>query len=302
MRKYTIMTKYFLVPLVICGLGLCTGCGKTTESPQTEDLSDTSDELSENIPPADAVPSESEESPPAATGLPENESASQAASPSENKNSSQSETYPPEDENSPQDSSVGQSDGAETEELPAGRRLTPEELQTYTELLQDYSNYGFLLSDWSIPTEINLYEVFYNGAGISRDGTEAEIQAFLERNGQDALYTDFFVIDKTAVNNFLQEKIGLTYDEFVMKGGKGMEGSYYAESDSFCMETGDTNYMTFECTDGVENEEGYIVTLHYKGEYSWIQKGEVQMWKDGSSFRSNHFLEGDILDTNALSQ
>ena len=111
------------------------------------------------------------------------------------------------------------------------------------------------------------------------------------------MYTDFFVMDKTAVSSLLQEKIGLTYDEFVMKGSKGMVEAYYAESDSFCMEVGDTNYCLFECTEGVENAEGNIVTLHYVGPYSWIEEGEVQMWKDGSSIRYNHILKGDILDT-----
>ncbi len=104
-------------------------------------------------------------------------------------------------------------------------------------------------------------------------------------------------MDKAAVSSLLLEKIGLTYDEFVMKGGKGMDEIYYEESDSFCLEVGDTNYCMFECTDGVINEEGTIVTLHYKGDYFWIEEGEVQMWVDGSSFRSNHILKGDFLDT-----
>ncbi len=185
-------------------------------------------------------------------------------------------------------------DEIETEPL-IGRKLTPEELQIYTELLQDRSNYGFLLSNWDDPTEINLFEVFYNGATIYRVGTEAEIEAFLERNQQDALYTDFWVIDKTAMNNFLLEKVGLTYDAYVMKGGKSMDNDYYAEFDSFCWEAGDTNYCMFVCTDGVENEEGTIVTLRYEATYSWIQKGEVQMHKDGR-FIYNHVLKGEILE------
>lgn len=211
--------------------------------------------------------------------------------------SSLAESDPSAMEELPLEAPVLETENDMAEETLTGRPLTAEELQTYTELIQQPSNYGFLLSDWDKPTDINLYEVFYNGAGISRDGTEAEIQAYLERNGQDELYTDFFVMDKTAVSNLLLEKIGLTYDEFVMKGGRGMEEIYYAETDSFCLEAGDTNYLIFECTDGVANEEGTIVTLYYEGEYSWIEKGEVRMWADGSSFRSNHILKGDFLNT-----
>lgn len=213
------------------------------------------------------------------------------------KESSQAESNPSAIEELPREAPVLEAENDMAEEPLTDRPLTTEELRTYTELIQQPSNYGFLLSDWDKPTGLNLYEVFYNGAGISRDGTEAEIQAYLKRNGQDELYTDFFVMDKTAVSDLLLEKIGLTYDEFVMKGGRGMEEIYYAETDSFCLEVGDTNYLIFECTDDVANEEGTIVTLYYEGEYSWIEKGVVQMWEDGSSFRSNHILKGDILDT-----
>lgn len=266
MHKHNHRTTCFILIFILCGLSLCTGCGETPElAPATDGT----------------VSSENESTPQPAPDTSENEISTQPAPDTSEKEISLPEPV----------------DGQTADEPLLGTPLTKEELQVYTELIQQPSNYGFLLSDWDKPTDINLYEVFYNGAGISRDGTEAEIQAYLERNGQDELYTDFFVMDKTAVSNLLLEKTGLTYDEFVMKGGRGMEEIYYAESDSFCLEAGDTNFCMFECTEGVKNEEGTIVTLRYKGDYSWIEEGEVQMWEDGSSFRSNHILKGDFLDT-----
>lgn len=284
MTNHKNIAKHLVLLSSLCGLILNTGCGKTESVALPEDGGYTSAYMSEE--PAQ----EEQEIDPATDVHPIISSSQESAEPLQTTSASSSiEESSHESSDSPA--------AEDTEEEPLiGTKLTPEELQAYTELLQSRSNYGFLLSDWSNPTEINLYQVFYTGAGISREGTEAEKQAFLERNEQDALYTDFRAMDKTAVNDFLLEKVGITYDELVMKGGRGMEESYYAESDSFCMETGDTNYVMFECTDGVINEDGYIVTLRYECSYGWIQKGEVQMWKDGSSFRSNHILKGEVLD------
>ncbi|MDE6388458.1 MAG: hypothetical protein K2L82_11710 [Lachnospiraceae bacterium] len=178
-----------------------------------------------------------------------------------------------------------------------GRRLTEAELQEYTEWVQEKSNYGFLLSDWEDPAQINLFEVFYGGAGISHAGTEEQIQAFLNRYGQEELYTDFLVMDKADMNVFLAEKVGLSYDELLAKGNNSIEGIYYPETDSFCIEAGDTNYCMFTCTDGVLNEDGTIVTLDFEGDY-WVSKCEVKVNIIGDTkvIVSNHILEGSILD------
>ena len=183
-------------------------------------------------------------------------------------------------------------------EVPAGgRRLTESELKEYTNWVQEKSNYGFLLSDWENPTQINLFEVFYSGAGISHAGTEEQIQAFLNRYGQEELYTDFLVMDKADVNAFLAEKVGLSYEELLAKGNTSIEGIFYPETDSFCLEAGDTNYCMFICTDGVLNAEGTIVTLYFEGDY-WVSKCETRVNIAGGtkSIIGNHIMEGSILD------
>ncbi len=170
------------------------------------------------------------------------------------------------------------------------RKLTEEELQEYTEFVQDISNYGFLLSEWEQPAQINLMEVFYGGAGISHEGTPEEIQAFCDRYGREQLDTDFFAIHKEDVNAFLLGKVGLTYDEILAKGNQSLEEIYYPETDSFCFEVGDTNRCMFECIDGVENVEDASITLHCKGsEWDWVQECEVKVTKEGGLL-SNHII------------
>lgn len=184
-----------------------------------------------------------------------------------------------------------------------GRRLTAEELTAYTEWIQDISNYGFLLSDWENPAQINLYQVFYNGAGVAGQGTEEEKRAFLERYDQPEIYTDFLAMDKVDVDAVLLEKVGFTYDELVAQGGAGMKENYYAETDSFCTEHGDTNYCQFVCTDGVMNEDGTIVTLCCDGN-DWFRTCEVKVsvGQGRRRFLGNHIAEGMVRDMEGFAE
>lgn len=186
----------------------------------------------------------------------------------------------------------------EEEDPESDRSLTEEELAEYTEWIQDSANYGFLLSDWDDPTQIDLYQVFYSGAGIAGQGTEQERRAYMEQNDQSEIDTDFQSIKKKAVNDFLLEKVGFTYDELVKEGSEGLEDWYYEETDSFCTERGDTNYCEFVCTDGEISEEGTIVTLYCEGD-DWVSSCEVTLNVASGHrvFLSNHITDGLILET-----
>lgn len=207
----------------------------------------------------------------------------------------------------------GQADAAQENEEPAtsaeegrpeekesdtsenGTQLTAEELAEYTEWIQDHSNYGFLLSDWENPAQIDLYQVFYTSAGVGRPGTEEEKQAHIARWDLTEIETDFGAIDKAAVDALLLEKVGFTYDELVAKGSKGMGDWYYVETDSFCSESGDTNYCQFVCKDGVRNEDGTVVILQCEGD-DWVRTCEVKVSAGPGHrrFLGNHIVEGWI--------
>lgn len=203
----------------------------------------------------------------------------------------------------PTSSEEGEPDDKRLDIADNGRRLTSEELAAYTEWVQDVSNYGFLLSDWENPAQINLYQVFYCGAGISREGTEEEKQAHMARWDQPEIYTDFWAMDKADVDALLTEKVGFTYDELVAEGNKGMEEDYYAETDSFCVEAGDTNYCEFLCTDGFMDEDGTTVTLYCDGD-DWVRTCEVKVSVAGDqrTFLGNHIAEGMVRDMEEYSE
>lgn len=272
-RKY--VPSVLLLIVGVCG-GLLTACGQPAAETETEirDNGEWSDDE-----PADEIQTD---------GIQDGEAGTDDASVNGTQSGGESS----------QTAESGQTESDKTEEETGGRKLTEAELQEYTEWIQDKSNYGFLLSDWQNPSQINLFEVFYGGAGISHAGNEEQRLAFLNRYDLEEIETDFWAIDKADMDIFLLEKVGLTYDELVMKGNESLEGIYYPEVDSFCLAAGDTNYIKFVCTEGTLNEEGTMVTLHCEGDY-WVSECETKVNIVGGtkSISSNHIIAGSILES-----
>lgn len=189
-----------------------------------------------------------------------------------------------------------------SEENPASEKedvLSEEELDEYTQWIRGYGVYGFLLSDWSIPAEVNLWDVFYSGAGLSATPTEEQISSYLDLTGQEELYTEFFVIPKSDLDRLLSERLGKTYDELMAEGNEGMEDIYDPAHDCYGIQAGDTNYTEFTAEAGERLENGRIL-LHYRNshkweEYGWIEAGELELLEDGRVLLSNHITEGTVL-------
>lgn len=177
--------------------------------------------------------------------------------------------------------------------------LSEEELGEYTKWIQGYGVYGFLLSDWSDPAEINLWDVVYSGAGLSETPTEEQIQSYLDLTGQDELYTDFFVISKSGLDQLLTERLGKSYDELTAEGNEGLEDTYDPAHDCYGIQAGDTNYTEFVVETGERLGDGRVL-LHYRNshsweEYGWIEAGELELLEDGRVLLSNHITEGAVL-------
>ncbi len=276
------MRKRLAVLAGVCVLGLCAGCGQQEDGVVQErwqEISEADTSETEN----DGTEADGGGGQFGADALPD-----EAGGPADEAGAAKREGWPEEK-------------GLDIPEN--GRRLTAEELAAYTEWVQDLSNYGFLLSDWANPAQIDLYQVFYSGAGVGRPGTDEEKRAYLERWNQAEIETDFGAIDKTAVDELLLEKVGFTYDELVTNGSGGMEDWYYAETDSFCSESGDTNYCQFVCTEGVMNEEGTAVTLKFGGD-DWVQTCEVVVGIEAGQryFLGNHISEGLVRSMETFSE
>ena len=76
------------------------------------------------------------------------------------------------------------------------REITESEKEELTGFVRRWDAYGFLLSEYINPVEVNLGEVFYSGAGESEDISDDEIVAYLKACDQEEMNTDCVKITK----------------------------------------------------------------------------------------------------------
>ena len=147
----------------------------------------------------------------------------------------------------------------------------------------------FLTNVYGMKNEVDLYELFYNGSGMS-DGTgeiSKEEKQLLKERYIDDIYTDLVRVTRKEMDEILQKYLGISLEE---TSKVGLNKMYYLEEyDAYYMMHGDTNYNRYVFKAGKVNEDGSI-TLQYhsidKGYLYWVTLIE----SDGSyHFVSNQF-------------
>ena len=159
-------------------------------------------------------------------------------------------------------------ENAEAKEGGTERSLTEEELQQFSDYVSQNENYGFLLSVYDTPADIVLDELFYSGAGMDTERVDdEEIAAYLKETGDEELYTDLTRLTGLQIDTFLQEKVGLSYNQM----NRPLTWIYLPKYDAYYWEHDDTNYQSFRCIAGsTEDEENFTLEVvpeaGYEGE------------------------------------
>lgn len=136
------------------------------------------------------------------------------------------------------------------------RRLTEDELRALSDSITVKED-GFFLSTYDRPEEIDWHQVFYNGASISVDPTEAQYEAWESRYGE--LYTSLTIIPVSAVEEFVLDMTATSY----ALARKPLSLSWLLIDDDtmYCHAHGDTNYEPISFTDGYA--DGDLYRLYY---------------------------------------
>ncbi|MCM1103571.1 MAG: hypothetical protein NC409_05640 [Clostridium sp.] len=168
--------------------------------------------------------------------------------------------------------------------------LNDRELRFFSDLIREIGNYGFLLSSYDTPEDVNLGEVFYSGAGIAEEMSDEEIAVYLAACQQEELYTDCIKIPKQGADAFLRKKLGIGLEAFP----ETSTWTYLAEFDSFYHEVGDTNYVSYVCVEGIREGDLYTLRFH-TDDLTWddrLSDCETVILKDGENYQfvSNHYL------------
>lgn len=183
------------------------------------------------------------------------------------------------------------------------REITVEEMRYFSEFVQTGNNYGFLMSAYDTPADANLDEVFFCGLiGISSDEiSEEEKEAYKKTVPWGEIYTDFFRITTTELNEYLLETTGLSYERM----NHSIGWTYLPEYDAYYSDHGDTNYTRFSCIGGYTADEKFFVLRMVHGiiecsEDDYLDgfdglEYELVLEKCGDTyqFRSNRQLPGD---------
>ncbi|MBQ2902697.1 MAG: M56 family metallopeptidase [Agathobacter sp.] len=144
----------------------------------------------------------------------------------------------------------------------------------------------FLTSEYQVPEDIDLYELFYIGngvVGIDNNASQEERRLLLERY-IEKIHNDVTRVSSDEMNQILQKYMGLSIEQTTKLGIDYMY--YLTEYDAYYIHHGDTNYERYEFEKGFFNGDGTI-TLLYKSfsDYINVPKYIVTLKPVGDSYQ-----------------
>lgn len=159
-----------------------------------------------------------------------------------------------------QEETAGEEQGAPYNPYPekewnVTNELPQEEIDFFTDFMNSTENNGFLQSEYKTATDVNLNEVFYNGAGVSAHSLSAEEEAAYEEKVSWGIETDVERLTTDEIDQFLQKKTGYSYAEM----STPLAWTYLEQYDVYVSDHGDTNWRAFCCTGGRVHEDIYEV-------------------------------------------
>lgn len=174
------------------------------------------------------------------------------------------------------------------ESASSARKLSDEECRELESFINDTGNYGFLLSVYEKPQDLDAGQVFFVGAGLElKPPSQEEKDAYLEETGEDDAI-NLFGIGAQQISDYLQYKAGVSLDELT----GDPDWVYLEDYDAYYQCHGDeeTNICSFEVTDAAV--QGNFYRVHYKiRRYAADLDGwhtpvyEVILKKNGDSYR-----------------
>ena len=171
---------------------------------------------------------------------------------------------------------------------PKARILSEDECRALEKFINETGNYGFLLSVYEKPQDLDADQVFFTGAGLElRVPEEEEREAYLEETGEEEA-VNLFRLGATQVNDYLQYRGGVSLDEL----SHSPDWVYLEDYDAYYLCHGDeeTNICEFEVTDAAVQGDYYRVHYAVRRDAAdldgWhIPVYEVILKKNGDSYR-----------------
>lgn len=150
--------------------------------------------------------------------------------------------------------------GYDSAEMMDGEALSEAELKQFQEYLNQPDNYGFTVSLYKTPDEIDMDWVFAFGAGIKNcDYSEEALNAYLEADDEfDSVEYDVIALAGDDVRSLIEAKTGIAdYDVSKIDGY-----TYVEEYDILFSQVSDYYDKDLICYEGVKNDN--LIQIVYK--------------------------------------
>ena len=162
----------------------------------------------------------------------------------------------------PVDEEADEANGSADDEVSyhADGELTSQELSELDTLFNSESYYGFLLTEYQDPRDIDWSQVFYLGAGLSYSGSyeEAEME-YLKQVGATELLGDLTVVSEKDVESYVRATTGYDYKEMRHPLSRW---TYLPGCRAYAFDHGDTNYIS-EVSTFRGSVRDNVYTVHY---------------------------------------
>lgn len=164
---------------------------------------------------------------------------------------------------------------------PSDIALTSAEIDFFSGYLSEIENNGFLQTAYNKPSEMELNEALYNGAGCDNVTlSEDEKKLYAQISGEEIM-TDITKLTTAQINSVLKEKTGSTFKDITTK----LNWTYLEKYDAYYFQHGDTNWTTIKCVSGYKTSSDLYV-IKYKGSYIADNNGTctVTLQKKGTDY------------------
>lgn len=156
------------------------------------------------------------------------------------------------------------------------------DLESIEALFNQPQNNGLLVSVFDDVSDIDLSQVFYNGAGVTNSVTEEERELYCRTLGIDPAPLDMTKITTAQANGFLAKWLGIGLSG-VNTSLADYDGWLYLEDyDAYYFLHGDTNYQELDFISGeAAADQKQISVVYSLGEPAEYRTATIKMNDDG---------------------
>ncbi len=176
-------------------------------------------------------------------------------------------------------------DNVEEEYELTGEKLTKEELNEFIEYFNKLENNGFVTINYKKPSEIDLKQVLYTGAGISQQLTDNQLEEYKRLTNETSTEINVIAIEKEKIESFYYEKTGEKLENI----DERLEGwTYLQDSNLYCKTCADSNFVKVTgCKAGAKDGNTYTIYVELSDSLNPIAKITLEKKGNNYIFKSN---------------